>query len=68
MSIMVVVLVVWSIQALESKLAKEVFHNSLAVLRHSRHRFLAYLNRLLRARSPVSQGSIQMAARHSGVV
>ena len=69
MSIMMVVLVVWSIRALESKLAKEILYNSLAALRRSRHRFLASLDRLLfRTRAPVSQGGIQMAVRHSGVV
>jgi hypothetical protein len=67
MSIMMVVIVVWSVQALESKLAKEVFHNSFSVLRRSRRGFLGYLNRLFRIRAPVRQGGIQMAARHSGV-
>ena len=67
MSIMMVVIVVWSVQALESKLAKEVYDNSLSVLRRSRHRFLGYLNRLFRIRAPARQGSVQMAARHSGV-
>jgi hypothetical protein len=66
MSIAMVVLVLWSILALKSKLAKEVFHNNLAVLRRSRHRFLAYLNRLFRTRHPVSQDSIQMPVRHTG--
>jgi hypothetical protein len=68
MSITVVVLIAWSIRALESKLAKEVFYNNLAVLRRSLHRFLASFNRLFRTRTPVSQGSIQMAVRRSGVV
>ncbi len=68
MSIMMVVLVVWSIRALESKLAEEVFYNSLAALQRSRHRFLARLKRLFCIRAPVRQGSIQMVARHSGVV
>ena len=68
MSTLVVVLVVWSMQALESELAKEVFYHSLAVLRRSRHRFLPSFNRLFRTRAPVSQGSIQMATRQSGVV
>ena len=68
MSITVVVLVGWSIQALESKLVKEVFHNNIAVLRRSRHKFSACLNRLFRIRAPVSQGSIQMPVRHSAVV
>jgi hypothetical protein len=68
MSIMMVVLVAWSIRALESKLAEQVFHNSFAVLRRTHHRVLAWLNRLFRTRAPVSQGSIQMAVRHSGVV
>ena len=68
MSTMMVVLVVWSIRALESKLAEEVFYNGLAALRRSRHRFLAYLNRLFPTRTLANQTSIQMAARHSGVV
>lgn len=70
MSIIMVVLVVWSIRALESQLGKEVFYNSLAVLRRSRQRFLARLNRLFRppGRAPVSQGGIRMDVRQSGVV
>ena len=67
MSIMVVVLVIWSLRALESKLAGEVFHNNFAVLQRSYHRFLAYLNRLHRAHAPVSRGRIQMTVQHSGV-
>jgi hypothetical protein len=69
MSILVVVLVLWSILALGSNLVREVFDNNLAVWRRLRHRFFAYLNRLFHTRrAPVNQGSIQMAARHSGVV
>jgi hypothetical protein len=68
MSIMMVVLVVWSIRALEFKLAEEVFYNSLAVLRRPCRRFLAWLNRLFRPLPPVRQGRVQMAVRHSGVV
>jgi hypothetical protein len=60
MSIMMVVLVVWSIWALDSQLAKGVFYNNLAVLRRSRHKFLAFLNRLFRTRAQASQGSIPM--------
>ena len=68
MSIIMVVLVIWSVRALESKLAQEVFYNSLAVLRRSRNRFVAPLTRLFRTRAPVRRGSIQMGVRHSGVV
>jgi hypothetical protein len=69
MSILVVVLVLWSILALGSNLVGEVFASNLAVWWRLRHRFLAYLNRLFHTRrAPVSQGSTQMAARHSGVV
>ena len=64
----VVVLVLWSIRAFDSQLVGEVFHDTLAVLRRSRQRFLAYPNRLFCTRHRVSQGGIQMPVRHSGVV
>jgi hypothetical protein len=68
MSIIMVVLVVWSVGALKSKSAQEVFHNSLAVLRRSRNRFVAPLTQLFRTRAPVRRGSIQMGVRHWGGV
>ena len=74
MSIIMVVLVVWSIRALESKLGKEVFYNSLAVLRRSRHRFLASLNRLFRTSKEVSKwlsatvGGCSVSCIHLGPV
>ncbi|KAN0116202.1 hypothetical protein V8E52_006259 [Russula decolorans] len=63
MSVIMVVLVLWSIRALESQLAREVFYNSLAVLRRSRNRFFVRFTRLFRTRTraPVSRGSIQMS-------
>jgi hypothetical protein len=66
-SMMVVVLVLWSIRALDSQLVREVSDSSLSVLRRSRHRFLAYVNRLF-TRHTVSLGSIQMPVRQNGVV
>ena len=52
MSMIMVVLVAWSVQVLGSNLAKEVFYSSLAVLRRSRHRFLASLNPVRTRRVP----------------
>ena len=73
MSVIMVVLVVWSIRALESKLSEDSevsSSNSLAVLGRSRRRFLAYLNGLFRPRAPlaVTQGSIQMSDLRAGRV
>lgn len=69
MSIMVVVLVVWSIGALEYKLAREVSHNSLAVLRRTTGNLfkrVMYFNPFHARRAPrhdPQDGHITMAER-----